>query len=76
MQEYWMNFARNGDPSGERLDPRPRFDGSKGVYLEFADSGPVSREGLRRSFCDLYVENAERVLTKVRLSGAKRWVFG
>ena len=75
MQEFWMNFAKNGDPNGEKLEPWPRFDGSKRAYLEFADRGPVSREGLRRPFCDLYIENAERVLTKSRLSGAKRWVF-
>jgi carboxylesterase type B len=70
-QEYSTNFAKNGDPNGEKLEPWPRFDGSKRAYLEFADRGPVSREGLRRPFCDLYIENAERVLTKSRLSGAK-----
>jgi hypothetical protein len=30
--------------------------------MEFTDSGPTGREGLRRPFCDLYVENMKRLV--------------
>ena len=62
MQEYWTNFAKTGDPSAGSNQPKwPRFDLAARGYVEFMDSGPVVREGLRRAFCDLYVENVKRL---------------
>ena len=61
MQQYWTNFAKNGNPNGASLPPWPKFDGSARAYLEFTDNGPVAREGLRRPFCDLYVDNVKRL---------------
>jgi para-nitrobenzyl esterase len=64
MEQYWTNFAKAGDPNGGGLAKWPKFDGTARGYLEFTDNGPVSREGLRRQFCDLYVENVKRLMTQ------------
>jgi len=62
MQEYWTNFAKSGNPNGEGLPQWPRFDASARGYMEFTDSGPQPREGLRRPYCDLYLENVNRLI--------------
>jgi para-nitrobenzyl esterase len=63
--EYWTNFAKTGNPNGgvnqASLPQWPKFDAMKRGYIEFTDSGPVAREGLRRPYCDLYVENVKRL---------------
>ena len=69
MQQYWTNFAKTGDPNGTRLNgtslPKwPKYDATARGYIEFTDSGPVPREGLRRPYCDLYVENAARLMKR------------
>jgi para-nitrobenzyl esterase len=67
MQTYWTNFAKTGDPNGSGAATLPRwpaFDQVKKGYLEFTDNGPVPREGLRRPYCDLYVENMKRLETR------------
>jgi len=61
MQQYWTNFAKNGDPNGGNLPKWPRFDVSIRPYLQFTSAGPVAKEGLRRQFCDLYIENVKRL---------------
>jgi para-nitrobenzyl esterase len=63
MQTYWTNFAKAGDPNGSGAAALPRwpaFDQAR-KYLEFTDEGPMAREGLRRPYCDLYVENMKRL---------------
>jgi len=64
MQQYWTNFAKTGDPNGSGLPQWPKYDTAARGYIEFTDNGPVAREGLRRSFCDLYVENAKRLMPR------------
>jgi para-nitrobenzyl esterase len=64
MQEYWTNFAKNGNPNGASRATWPKLDSTARAYMEFTDNGPVSREGLRRPFCDLYVENVKRLLSQ------------
>jgi len=62
MQTYWANFVRTGDPNtGSSLAPWPRFTAAMRGYLEITDEGPVAREGLRRPYCDLYLENVTRL---------------
>jgi para-nitrobenzyl esterase len=39
----------------------PKFDPVGRAYLDFMDSGPVTKEGLRRQVCDLFMENQERL---------------
>ena len=64
MEQYWTNFAKNGNPNGGNLATWPKFDATARGYLEFTDNGPVSGEGLRRPFCDLYVENVKRLISQ------------
>lgn len=61
IQEYWVNFAKTGDPNGGSLVKWPKFDLTTRAYLDFVDAGPVAKEGLRRSVCDLYSENQKRL---------------
>jgi para-nitrobenzyl esterase len=60
MQEYWTNFAKTGNPDNRW----PKFDTASRGYLEFTSDGPVPGEGLRRPFCDLYVENVKRLMAQ------------
>jgi para-nitrobenzyl esterase len=60
MQQYWTNFAKTGDPNGGQLPAWPKFDTTSRAYIQFADSGPIAKEGLRRPFCDLFTENLQR----------------
>jgi para-nitrobenzyl esterase len=63
MQEYWTNFAKTGNPNGASTRPPwPKFDATARGYMEFTDRGPVAGEGLRRPFCDLYIENVKRLM--------------
>jgi para-nitrobenzyl esterase len=64
MQQYWTNFAKTGDPNGSGLPKWPKYDAAARGFVEFTDNGPVAREGLRRAFCDLYVENAHRLMPR------------
>jgi len=61
VQEYWVNFAKTGNPNGVGLPQWPQFDPAGRAYLDFTDSGPTAKAGLRRSICDLYIENRQRV---------------
>jgi para-nitrobenzyl esterase len=62
IQQYWTNFAKTGDPNGGNLPKWPKFDAAARGYIEFTDNGPVAREGLRRPYCDLYIENMNRLI--------------
>ena len=60
MQQYWTNFAKNGNPNGGSLPQWPKFDPAARAYMELTAEGPVAREGLRRAACDLFLENVSR----------------
>jgi len=64
MRQYWINFAKTGDPNGAGLVKWPKFDSAKRAYLDFMDAGPVVKEGLRRQVCDVYMENEKRTSVK------------
>jgi para-nitrobenzyl esterase len=61
MQQYWTNFAKTGDPNDSKLPAWRKFDSASRAHMEFTDAGPVSNEGLRRSYCDLFIENTKRI---------------
>jgi len=60
MQRYWTNFAKTGDPNGPGLPAWPKFDPNTRSYLQFTGTGPIAKEGLRRPYCDLLIENLKR----------------
>ena len=60
MQQYWTNFARTGDPNDVGLPTWPKFDTTSRAYIQFTEAGPVAKEGLRRPYCDLFIENVKR----------------
>ena len=62
IEQYWTNFAKTGDPNGAGVPRWPEFDPAARGYLEFTDKGPVAAEGLRRPFCDLYLDNLKRLM--------------
>ena len=64
MQQYWTNFARTGDPNGNGLPVWPKFDTTSRSYIQFTNSGPVAKEGLRRPYCDLFIENVNRLMNR------------
>ncbi len=64
MQRYWTNFAKTGDPNGTGLPTWLKFDAPTQPYLEITSSGAGAKEGLRRQFCALFIENIERVSGK------------
>jgi para-nitrobenzyl esterase len=64
VQQYWVNFAKSGDPNGAGLALWPKFDQEKRAYLDLMDSGPVTKEGLRRQVCDVYAENQKRQMAR------------
>ena len=64
MQRYWTNFAKTGDPNGPGLPAWPKFDAKSRAYVECASSGASVKQGLRRQFCDLFIEHANRGITR------------
>jgi len=66
MQQYWTNFAKTGNPNGGDLPAWPRFEASSRAYLQFTAAGPVASEGLRRPYCDLFIENVTRLMAQPR----------
>jgi para-nitrobenzyl esterase len=64
MQEYWANFAKNGDPNGRGLPVWPKSDPAKREYLEFAKEGPVVKANLRQPFCELFDAKLKQAIAK------------
>jgi para-nitrobenzyl esterase len=60
IQRYWANFARNGDPNGPGLSRWDRFEPSTQPILDFASAEPTQKHGVRREYCDLYIDNLGR----------------
>ena len=61
VQDYWTNFAKTGDPNGGSLPRWRRFEEPDRAYIDFSDAGPIMREALRKRFCDLHIENSQRL---------------
>ena len=64
MQKYWTNFAKTGNPNGAALPAWQGYSDPARAYLEFTTDGPVLAEGLRASYCGLYIENVKRLMKR------------
>lgn len=62
IQQYWTNFAKTGNPNGPGVPTWPSFDPTSRAYLAFMGESAAARKGLRRPFCDLFLESANRRL--------------
>jgi para-nitrobenzyl esterase len=62
IQAYWTNFAKTGNPNAPGSPDWPAFDPKTRQYIEFTKDGPVAGDHLRRDFCNLYVENVNRLI--------------
>jgi para-nitrobenzyl esterase len=58
IQQYWVNFAKSGDPNGPSLPAWPKVD-TRESYLDFTSDGPVAKQGLRSAACKLYRQRVE-----------------
>jgi para-nitrobenzyl esterase len=61
MQSYWASFVRAGDPNGEGLPRWPSFSVKEREYIAFTDDGAVVKAGLRREFCEVFMEHLAAV---------------
>ena len=53
MTQYWVNFARTGDPNGDRLATWPRYEAAVDEWLEFGSDIKTTRE-VRKGKLDLF----------------------
>ena len=53
MTQYWVNFARTGDPNGEDLATWPRYEAAADEWLEFGSDIKTTRE-VRKGKLDLF----------------------
>ena len=53
MTQYWVNFARTGDPNSDRLATWPRYEAEADEWLEFGSDIKSTRE-VRKEKLDLF----------------------
>ena len=53
MTQYWINFARTGDPNGGGLATWPRYEAAADEWLEFGSDIKTTRE-VRKEKLDLF----------------------
>ncbi len=54
MSQYWVNFAKTGDPNGEGLPRWPQYDREGEPRLEFATYGTAATSKVREHKLDLF----------------------
>lgn len=65
MQQYWVNFAKTGNPNGVGLPEWPKFDGANKRYLELSMEGPLPKAALRNQACTIYSDKLNRDLDEL-----------
>jgi len=58
ISDYWVNFARLGDPNGPGLPHWPVYDSVKEAYMELGDN-PVWKTELRKEQMDFWERRAD-----------------
>ena len=53
LQDYWVNFARTGDPNGAGLPLWPRYDAAAQRHILFETRGATPQQHLRGPLCGL-----------------------
>ena len=61
MQQYWTNFAKNGNPNGPGLPVWPQYDARTKQALDFTKDLPVQRNEYRAAACSPYVDLMNRL---------------
>ena len=47
MRDYWLNFARSGNPNGESLPTWPQYDPQSGRWLVLSDPPAVQSDVIK-----------------------------
>ena len=54
LSSYWVNFARTGNPNGDRLPEWPAYDETGEQAIEFATSGTAPTSKVRADKLNLF----------------------
>ena len=54
MSQYWVNFAKTGNPNGDGLPEWPRYDRASELAIEFATAGTAATSKVREAKLDLF----------------------
>lgn len=70
MNSYWANFAKTGDPNGEKLPDWPLYDTQKEEILDIELNGnPVGKPDPRKARLDVIEKAAEKYKTRLQSRG-------
>jgi para-nitrobenzyl esterase len=74
MSDYWVQFAKTGNPNRQGLVAWPTYDSNTDQHLEFGDEIKTGQE-LRKEKCDLFdkfsASQSRRELKKGDVDGEK-----
>jgi para-nitrobenzyl esterase len=60
LQQYWTNFAKNGDPNGPGLPVWSKYGAATKQSIEVTDDAAVPRTGSRAVACGPFIERLNR----------------
>ncbi len=63
MSQYWVNFAKTGDPNGEGLPLWPKYDREGEPVIEFATFGTAAASKIRETKLDLFDDSYRAAAT-------------
>ena len=63
LSQYWVNFAKTGDPNGEGLPLWPKYDREGEPVIEFATFGTAAASKIRETKLDLFDDSYRAAAT-------------